>query len=71
MMLSVIDSSRAAPDLEGAFGAHGQCAPVKASMPFYLLTTSPKRPPGGGRALPGLSRARHFHPGYTAPKGAA
>lgn len=51
---------RAAPDLEGADVAFGRGGGFKASVSRVVHATSPKRPPGGGRALPGCRRADHL-----------
>ena len=47
--------TRAAPDLEGAVPRRVDAAHLKACLSHVLRMTSPTRPPGGGRARPGVN----------------
>ena len=53
--------SRAATDLEVACAASVRGGSSKTPASFVLRAESPKRPPGGGRSLPGWRRAEHLH----------
>ena len=60
------NQSRAATDLEGAGASYGPRHHPKAAPSTILRAKSPKRPPGGGRSLPGFGRAGGLRGAFTA-----
>lgn len=53
--MPAITEQRVAPDLESAYGIADPRDHFKADASRMLQATPPTRPPGGGRARPGLT----------------